>query len=51
MTQPGPYKPSPRSRLTALLFTDRIGWTIASSLGFFSIVRWWFTRRRRTPTA
>lgn len=39
-----PYRPSPRSRITALIFTDRTGQTIAATLGFFSILRWW-TRR------
>lgn len=40
-----PYKPSPRSRITALIYTDRTGQTIAATLGFFSILRWWISRR------
>lgn len=39
------YKPSLRSRVTAFFFTDRVGQTIASVLGFFTIARWWIGRR------
>lgn len=40
-----PYRPSLRSKITAFLFTDRVGQTIAATLGFFSILRWWIGRR------
>ncbi len=36
----GTYKPALRSRLTAFLFTDRVGQTLAATLGLFSIARW-----------
>lgn len=39
------YKPSLRSRVTAFIFTDRIGQTIAATLGFLGIARWWIGQR------
>jgi hypothetical protein len=40
-----PYKPSTSSRIRAFFLTDRNGQTLASTLGFFSIVRWWARSR------
>jgi hypothetical protein len=42
-----PYRASPGGRITAFFFTDRVGQTIAATLGFFSIARWWLGRRLR----
>jgi hypothetical protein len=39
------YRPSPSSRIRAFLLTDRVGHTIASTLGFFSIARWWMRKK------
>jgi hypothetical protein len=35
------YRPSLRSRLTAAIFTDRPGQTLAAVIGFLTILRWW----------
>lgn len=40
-----PYKPSPRSRIRAFFFTDRMGQTLAASLGLLSIFVWWIGMR------
>lgn len=40
-----PYRPSLRSRLTAFFFTDRVGQTLAATLGFLTILRWWIGRK------
>lgn len=36
-----PYRPSARSRIRAFFFTDRVGQTLASTLGLFGMLRWW----------
>lgn len=41
------YKPSPRSRVRAFFFTDRVGQTLAATLGLASIARWWTKKRIR----
>ncbi len=41
------YKPGLVSRARAFVFTDRNGQTLAATLGFFSVARWWLTRRLR----
>jgi hypothetical protein len=40
-----PYKPSLRSRVRAFFFTDRVGQTLAATLGLASIARWWIRSR------
>lgn len=42
---PRPYKPSARSRVRAFFFTDRVGQTLATTLGLASIARWWIRKR------
>jgi hypothetical protein len=44
------YRPSLASRIRAFFLTDRVGHTIASTLGIFSILKWWFGKRLRTLT-
>lgn len=39
------YKPSLRSRIRAFFFTDRVGQTLAATLGLASIARWWIRTR------
>ncbi|MGH2907236.1 MAG: hypothetical protein ACRDKI_10775 [Solirubrobacterales bacterium] len=39
------YRPSLASRVRAFFLTDRVGHTIASTLGIFAILRWWVGQR------
>lgn len=39
------YKPHPARRLRAFFLTDRMGHTLASTLGFFAVLRWWVKHR------
>ena len=39
------YRPSLTSRIRAFFLTDRVGHTIASTLGIFSIARWWIAKK------
>ncbi|MGH2958611.1 MAG: hypothetical protein ACRDKE_03330 [Solirubrobacterales bacterium] len=41
------YKPSPRSRVRAFFFTDRVGQTLATALGMVSVARWWTKKQLR----
>lgn len=45
MTGRPPYKPHPARRLRAFLLTDRVGHTLASTLGLFAVLRWWLKHR------
>jgi hypothetical protein len=48
-----PYTPSTRSRIIAFFFTDRVGQTLAATLGLAGVARWWAgnrLRRRRAET-
>ena len=47
VSSPRSYKPSPRSRVRAFFFTDRVGQTLATTLGMASIVRWWTKKQLR----
>ncbi|MFY9263867.1 MAG: hypothetical protein WAO61_00330 [Solirubrobacterales bacterium] len=40
-----PYKPHPLRRVRAFLLTDRVGHTIASTIGLGKIAFWWARRR------
>jgi hypothetical protein len=40
-----PYRPSLASRVRAFFLTDRVGHTIASTLGIFAIMRWWLGKQ------
>lgn len=44
-----PYKPSPGSRARAFLLTDRMGQTLAATLGLASVARWWLRKRITRP--
>ncbi|MBI2692384.1 MAG: hypothetical protein HYX29_10635 [Solirubrobacterales bacterium] len=41
------YKPSARSRVRAFFLTDRVGQTLATTLGMASIARWWTKKQLR----
>ena len=46
------WQPAPASRVRAFFLTDRVGQTLATTLGMASVVRWWtgkqIRQRRRT---
>lgn len=39
------YKPRPALRLRAFLLTDRVGHTLAVTLGLLTVPRWWVKHR------
>ena len=41
------YRPSLASRIRAFFLTDRVGHTIASTLGILSLFRWWVIKRAK----
>jgi hypothetical protein len=45
------YRPSLASRIRAFFLTDRVGHTIASTLGIVSIARWWIAVRAKRLNA
>ncbi|MBJ7458001.1 MAG: hypothetical protein JHD02_02315 [Thermoleophilaceae bacterium] len=47
VSSPPIYKPSPASRVRAFFLTDRVGQTLATTLGMANIVRWWTLRQIR----
>jgi hypothetical protein len=53
VSSPRNYKPSLASRVRAFFLTDRVGQTLAATLGLASIARWWTMkqiRQRRQAT-
>jgi len=46
-----PYRPTLQGRIRAFLFTDRVGHTIATTIGISSILRWWIAKRMRERRA
>jgi hypothetical protein len=53
VSSPRKYQPSMASRVRAFFLTDRVGQTLAATLGLASIARWWMlkqVRQRRRAT-
>jgi hypothetical protein len=44
MTEQRKYHRSASSRIRAFFLTDRVGQTLASTLGVYSIAKWWSKR-------